>query len=399
MLTPADHVAAPENALLRWCGRRGVADSRPLAQLLDGPLDWWLVLRQAQRHGLLALLYDCLVGRGLVDRVPPEPRQALATSARIVAARSLLLTGELLRMVRAMGEEGVPVLPFKGPVVAVAAYGDLALRSFGDLDILTPEESLPAARRVLASLGYRPALALAAGQEQAYLQSECALQFHNPERGHVVELHWRFSERNASVDLPPAEIWSRAGRVDLAGSSVTTLCPEDLVLYLCVHGAKHQWERFEWVCCLAELIRSHPAADWNIILEQARRHRILRILRLGLCLTQSLCDVNLPEPVARLGSDRVAQAVARRVADLSFAPPQGAPHYQERAARYLFMMRVRENWKDRSRILFHSAFKPPHPDADEWIHLPPRLAFLYHLFRPVRLIGQYGAVAWRYYLR
>jgi hypothetical protein len=70
-----------------------------------------------------------------------------------------------------------------------------------------------------------------------------------------------------------------------------------------------------------------------------------------------------------------------------------------RAARYVFMMRVREHWKDRLRILVHSAFKPPHPEAEEWIHLPPRLAFLHHLFRPFRLLGQYGAVAWRYYVR
>src|SRR5579871_2756505 len=392
----------PETEFLRLSARRSLdpSDASSLLRLLNTDLDWWWVLREGQRHGLLPLVHDCLARRWWLDMLPPQPRTALVAAARMVAAHSLWLTGELLRILRAFAEESIPALPFKGPVVAVEAYGEIALRSFADLDILVPQSDLADAQQALERLGYEPVVALTPQQERAYLQSECALQYRHPARSQIVELHWRFSERHASIDLPMANVWERAGHLNLAGTMVRTLSPEDLVLYLCIHGAKHQWERFEWVCCLAEVIRNRPEIRWNLVCESARRHGVLRILRLGLRLAAELCGARIPSPAGQgIGSDRVTEGLLSWVMASLFAKPQEASHYQARALRYRFMLQVRERWSDRVLILMHSAFKPPHPEADEWFQLPPGLAFLHHVLRPVRLAGQYGAVAWRHYLR
>jgi hypothetical protein len=52
--------------------------------------------------------------------------------------------------------------------------------------------------------------------------------------------------------------FQRASRVDLGGSSVRTLAPEDLLLVLCVHTANHVWSRLSWLCDIAETMRSQP---------------------------------------------------------------------------------------------------------------------------------------------
>jgi hypothetical protein len=49
--------------------------------------------------------------------------------------------------------------------------------------------------------------------------------------------------------------------------------------------------------------------------------------------------------------------------------------------------------------MWYSAIRSPHPFANEWMNLPPRLAFLHRIFRPVRLLGEYGMVAWKHYVR
>jgi hypothetical protein len=310
------------------------------------------------------------------------------------------LASELVRITSALEGARIAAIPFKGPVLAMTAYGDLALRSYGDLDIMVPEERLAEARRVLEGLGYDLLTPMNAREERAYLRTECAFLFHNSERGHHVELHWRFFERHASIDLPVAEFRMRAHAIRLAGTRVRLFATEDMLLYLCIHGAKHRWERLEWVCSVAETIRNHPQMDWAEIFEQAERHRICRVLHLGLMLAHSLCDAPLPLAVEqRIADDRAAAELAASVTRSLFQPVAEAPHYQERAARYLFMLRAREHWADRLRIFAHSAFKPPHPQATEWVDLPPHLAFLHRLFRPVRLLGQYGAVAWRHYVR
>ena len=109
---------------------------------------------------------------------------------------------------------------------------------------------------------------VSAQEEENFLNHECALPFRNDASGHIVELHWRLCERNASVHLPVGALWQRVTPVALPGMTVSSLAPEDLVLYLCVHGAKHRWERLEWVACVAEIVRNNADLDWHAIFEK-----------------------------------------------------------------------------------------------------------------------------------
>ena len=399
-MTAAD-TFSPEVKLLLLAARRVTtpADLTTITQLLASNLDWRALLMMASRHRVLALFYATLHREQLLGQLPPDVRDALQERVRAEAGRSLALSGELVRILRAFQLADIPAIPCKGPVVALTAYGDISYRSFCDLDVLVPESHVYLAQESLAALGYRCRLRLTPSEEIAYYENECALPFQN-DRGHIVELHWRLFERNASVHLPMPEFWQRVSRISLLGMNVASLSREDLLLYLCVHGAKHLWERLEWIACVAEIARGHSSLDWLSTYERARKYRVVRLLNLGLSLSCSLLGLELPSPVTtRLAADPAARLLAARVQRDLFAPASVESHYQHRAARYLFMMRSRESWADRARILFYSAIRPPHPNAHEWVHLPPRLAFLHHVFRPVRLLGTYSLVAWRHYLR
>ena len=374
-------------------------ESAKFKNLMAEPLDWRLLLQMADRHRILVLLYSTLEREGCLCKVPPPVLDSLCAAVRLRVARSMALNGELARILGTFERLGIPAMPCKGPAVAMAAYGSISFRSFCDLDILVPESHLSLGSEALGALGYRPALRFTAEQERSYVENECAMQFRDESRGFVVELHWRFCERNASVDLPLTAFWHRATRIALPGHEASTLATEDLVLYLCVHGAKHCWERIEWITCLAEVIRVTQSLNWPAVLERAESLGILRLLHLGLYLAQSQ-GAELPEPVRRsLESDSAARRLAARVHAELFVIPAGQSHYQLRASRYLFMMRSRERWADRARILFYSAIRPPHPEANEWMQLPPQLAFLHRVFRPVRLLTEYSLVAWRHYVR
>ena len=392
----------PESSVLLLCARRRVnpSEAARLQCLLEQQLDWRFILYAASRHGLLALLLSNLKGAACLDRVPASVAQKLQAAVREAAGRTLGLTGELIRILRMFSTAGLSAIPCKGPALAMAAYGDISLRSFFDLDILVRAEDLDRARRLLAQLGYRPSLVFSARQERDYLKNECALQLRHEQQGHVVELHWRLTERNASVDLPVGEFWQRARRLPLAGLPVLTLCPEDQILYLSVHGAKHRWERIEWIASLAELIRANPDLNWPAVFEAAESRRIGRLLNLSLHLAQSVLGAPLPEAaIQRLDQDPGVAALSHWVTAGLFDTSRNETHYQQRAARYWFMLRSREHWADRFRIVTYSAIRPPHPSSPEWIDSPSRLAFLNHIFRPVRLLSEYGAVAWHYYLR
>jgi hypothetical protein len=402
MLSPVLEDMRPESELLFLAPRATLRPSEAarMRTLVEGCLDWRFFCEQASRHGVLALVLAGLKREKCLDLVPQAARQALELAVRENAARSLALTGELLRILRTFTAEDIPAVPCKGPALGVAAYGDFSHRTYCDLDILVPEELLPRARDVMSTMGYRTRTPMSRDQERNYLKTECALQLHNQKHGYIVELHWRFSERNASIALPVNAFRKRCSSLSIAGMTVPTLSREDLLLYLSVHGAKHRWERLEWINCFAELIRRNPDMDWDALEERARRHRVVRLLYLGLRLANGLLGAELPAAIERrVEAEEAANALAHWVAEGLFAPPVDETHYQQRARQYWFMLRSRERWIDRFRIVLHSAIRPPHPDASEWINLPPQLAFLHHVFRPVRLLSEYSAVAWKHYLR
>lgn len=389
----------PEIGLLLLCSRRtfGAPDVERLKHCCEQPLDWSFIISEGDRHGVLPLLYAALQQWDCVKTLPPESRSDLQASVRSTVGRNLTLISELIRILRLFAAENIRALPFKGPVTAMAAYGDCFLRSYSDLDILLDKKDLARARDLLGQSGYAPAVSLTPREEKGYLKTECALQLRDQDRGFVVELHWRFHERNASVDLPLHEVWDRSTQSSLGGTTIRTLDLQDLLLYLCVHGAKHCWERLEWISCVAELIARNPGLDWSAVIKRAERCRTVRLLHLGLLLSHRLFDTRFPKLVEeRLTRDPHAHSLCESVVDWLFDKPAGT-HYQQRAARYRFMLRARERRTDKFRIVLFSALKPPHPDAEEWLHLPSKLSYLHYLVRPLRLLSEYSAVAWRHY--
>src|SRR6202043_3544440 len=91
-------------------------------------VDWARLLTLAEEHGVAGHLTASL--RGLEeDLIPPEIRRALVDRRRAQVVSSLRLTAELFRILDRFTSEGIGALVVKGPVLAVQAYGDPAMRA------------------------------------------------------------------------------------------------------------------------------------------------------------------------------------------------------------------------------------------------------------------------------
>ena len=270
-----------------------VAVERLLA-LLQHTLDWVWLLGAAEQNGMAPLLYwhlNRLAPAAVPGAVLDDLRQRFLANAR----RTLLLTGELLRLLPLFAGHGIRAIPFKGPTLAAYAYGNVALRHFMDLDLLIAPADLPRARQLLAAEGYRSELSLAPDQEDAYLASIGQLPFVTEGGTCLVELHARIAPRAFHFPLGPERLWARLRPLSLGGREIHTLAGEDLLLVLCAHGAKHLWASLGWVCDVAELLRAGPAMNWAAVMEEARSLRCVRILLLGLVLAHDLLQAPMPE--------------------------------------------------------------------------------------------------------
>ena len=146
----------PEDALLLCCALActDAERSERIGALLQHDLDWEYLLPMAQRHALVPMLFRHLNTIG-PEAVPSAPWQQLRQRFHSNARHNLFLTGELLKLLRLLATHNIPAIPFKGPVLAVAVYGDLALRQFVDLDLLVQPQAVLQVKALLHTLGYQ----------------------------------------------------------------------------------------------------------------------------------------------------------------------------------------------------------------------------------------------------
>lgn len=358
--------------------------SAPLARVPED-VDWGLVLREGLRNGVLALLHRLAQAQpGLVPEVVAGDLERTYAEGR---RRNLRLAAELVAVTQRLSHHGIATAPWKGPLLAERAYGDLAMRSFYDLDVLVRRTDISAARDVLLAAGYRPEKPLSPLLQARYIAQQGELELIREVDGLRVELHWAAVPNYYAPprdDRHLAEVWERLVAARVGRASVTALAMEDELEALCVHGSKHRWDRLMWIVDIAMVARSHPQLDWQALLDRAERHGTLRMVHLGLRLAMQVCRADLPPSVvAQVLADRGAAGLARQVQGALSQPDDGA------LGAFLFHARMRDRTPQRARYALSVLFTPSGADWDAFA-LPDRLFGLYALTRPLRLARQYA---------
>jgi hypothetical protein len=379
----------PENEIL-VCSARVIMDmerAERMRELLKQTIDWTYMLEAAYWHGTLPLLYRHLSAAS-PNSIPDRFLNQLRDSVHEITAWNLLLMSQLIKLLGLFRSHGIEVLPFKGPVLAASVYGDIALRHFWDIDILVKKRDVSNAAQLLIDAGYSPQFSLTREQERVYAQAYCEHTFRHEGMG-AVDLHWGLIPPQFSFAPDPEPLWGRSRRIDLGGHTVSTLSPEDMCLFLSLHGAKHYWSQLNWIVDLAELIRAHEDMDWESIIDQAAAMGARRMLFLGLFLAGDLLEAPLPDEVAQKArAARQISSLADGVYGMLF------PRKKVRAIsmkQNIYYVKTMDRVSDKMR--FCAGYTVPTPLEWSLLRLPRSLSFLYYLLRPVRLAAKYGRKA------
>lgn len=374
-----------EHELLLLCARTQVVEKarQRIIALTSSPagIDWDYFYRLARRHSVLPLIYSQLSSVNS-ENIPTAELERLKKNYQSNAARNLLLNAELCRILQQFETAGVETVPYKGPALAVYAYGNLALRRFVDLDILVRKADVMRAMEILEHAGFFCSTPWTSAQRALLLRTQHNLSMSREAGLLVVELHWEVASRLFAASLQAEEFWGRLASMRLNNLEVKCLSSEDLLLSLCVHGSKHLWERLAWICDVAELVRTRKEMDWDAVLARAVSAGSQRMLLLGLYLANSLLDASLPKQIEeRLETDRAVVKLAGEVSQRLFISAD--PLAITIPASFRFNWAVRTDL--RSRLRYCRLLLQP-TDADiETRPLPRPLTFIYYLMRPFAL--------------
>ncbi|MFZ0361709.1 MAG: nucleotidyltransferase family protein [Terriglobales bacterium] len=358
--------------------RESVADRNLYA------VNWAELLRLAEHHGVLPL-----AARNLLEadhQLPPEIAPALRSAYEANLRRSLWFTAELRRILEHCASRQLRLVPFKGPVLAQSLYGDVGLRSFSDLDFLITPADFDRAKRAFAEIGYGPATDLTPAVERLWLRTGYERSLDGAAGKNLVELQWALLSHFYGVDLDVEDLLARAGRTIVGGCEMPCLSPEDSLVALCLHAAKHLWTRLIYLADIAETLRL-PGIDYSLAFSRARALGIARILGVSFWLVRNVLHGEVPEPGEELAAaDPQVAALGREFAERLAR----GMHYEFESTEYFrLVMKLRERRVDRWRYLWRLVWTPSSGDIAA-VRLPEALFPVYRIVRMGRLIRKLG---------
>jgi len=350
-------------------------ESRIRAALRE-EIDWIYLIQLSMQHETTALLYWHLQ-RICPELVPEGILEPLAARFQSQTAEVQYRAQELVRILASLDQEGILAVGYKGPILAQALYGNVALREFSrfsDLDIVVGEQELPKAKSVILGHGY-----------EEHGQTDREWIFRERTGGRTLELQWHFTTHLCRVPDDPGRFLRRLEMVPFAETTVRSLPLEVYFLVLCLHATKHKWRKAKLICDIAEILAS-PEVDWDHVVREANVLGIRRILSLGILLSEDPLGVVAPPALVRgLKIDRVARALAAQCREALLKEPDDQWRFH---ADIRFMLKVRERRYDEVKLFFRDWLWPetmPDEEDRRFASIPQSLSVLYYLVRPVRL--------------
>jgi hypothetical protein len=204
---------------------------------------------------------------------------------------------ELRKILAECARAGIRVLVLKGAAIAEPVYGNIAVCPMQDLDLLVGSEDLDATDRLLRAMRYLPNES--SGPASWYRDHHHHLPPYVGPDGAVVEVHHHILPPSAPVRIPIEDLWRRA-RPAGSGVDAVVLCPEDLLLHLCLHVSLPYQHHFclglRWICDIAGTIRCYgDEIDWMQVRQRACEWGARKYVYLTLRLARELVDAEVPD--------------------------------------------------------------------------------------------------------
>ena len=362
--------------------------------------DWDRILALASGHKVMPLLHHRLKALGADRSIPSDVVQRLREAYWASAGTNIRLYHGLANVLDALQDGGMPVVALKGAHLAPIVYGNVALRPMMDVDLLIRRQDLVRAGEGLLEMGY--AASRPSWREVADAASQHLPAFTKP-GGPWIELHRTIVDPigpQRQVFAPFQEIdvdglWRRARPSTARDLRALTLCPEDLLLHLCLHIAFQDRFRVDLKALydIALAIQHYRAEmDWEQLDLRAQAWKADRCVYLTLRLARELLGAAVPgemlEAPAFDGFDPrfVTWAEEQVLGERSVGSPD---------MRNLALLEGASALRKVS-ITLRTAFPAPEVMAALYPVSPQsKRVYLYYPVRFRDLVRKYGRTAWR----
>jgi hypothetical protein len=189
------------------------------------------------------------------------------------------------------------------------------------------------------------------------------------------------------ADINTIDFFDHPAEVVLQGHRLYTIGLEKLLLYLCIHGAKHQWERLEWIVDIAYLIKGKDI-DWEKMLTLIYQSKSEKIVLSSFHLCQVFFNVELPPQVNELLKNKNISSLSEQLIQHFVDHFDDHLHTTVQTKTIsLLQFRMLHGFKNKW-FFISSLFRPTQLDYLS-AQLPEQLTFLYYFIRPINIFKRW----------
>lgn len=305
---------APEIDLILQCASsKGAQQNKArIESLLESKIDWAYLLKMCTRHKVSTLVHFNL-DKIASAAIPQDIRTTFVQFYQINIQKNLLLTAELLNILKLCRKHQITAVPLKGAVLAQQAYSNFGLRIVSDIDIVVREADFAQTQKILTLSGYQ-------AHPQNNPQRVRQAQYNKPNTLLCVDLHYAFSPKNHFISVDSARFWDNLTTFSLANQKIFVFRPVYMAIYLCLEGAKEHWRTLNRICDLSELVCSH-SLDWSELLEVSQAMGRKITVCLGLYLAHTLLNTPIPHQVwTEIENNLRVKLSQQEICDFLFRP-------------------------------------------------------------------------------
>lgn len=261
--------------------------------------EWEGIVQESIKQRIGGLLYHRLETYPTEAGIPLWVLKELRQHYLDTALSNMQLYGELYKVLKVLQDADIPVIVLKGAYLAQGVYSNVALRSLGDLDILVKKGDVSSAARKLQQVGYHMC---DEGVDWAvHLENFHHFLFLSPSSNAQIELHWNLRPSFLPFQLNMDELWGRSQPTVLAGVETLVLCPEDLLLHICIHMFIHHSLHYyapRYLLDISEILRHFRGQiNWRSVQKLSQDLNAGNCVYLSMRLAQELLDAPVSNEV------------------------------------------------------------------------------------------------------
>ena len=298
-----------------------------------------------------------------------------------IIKQNMLMTSELLNIVKLLKKYDIDLIAFKGPTLSQMAYGNISLRQYVDLDIFINKKDTYIIQDLMFKNNYNRSLELGLSQEKIWFKYAHDIGFKNQINGTNIEFHWSMLDTDHPVSLLNMDFFDDKKNLQLNNIDIPIVSNEKFLVYLCIHGSKHMFERVEWVVDIDKFIKNQKL-DWNKILDIVEKDNSIKFFILGLYMSNLLYHTPIDERF-----EKYFDADIKTIAEYIFSCWNKDNEFNTKN-NLKFMIKLFISRSDKLQYLHKIYLKPTF--VEYWyISFPEPLYFLYYPLRQYLLIKKY----------